>query len=345
MQLEGTHFGSELAQQADAVRRFLAREDDALTTAARAIKDRSPQYVVVVGRGSSCNACHYARYLIGHKLGLPVVVAAPSLTTMYGASVAPEGAPTLLVAISQSGASPDVRAVVCSARRGGIATLAITNDAESPLADAADMVLSLDAGTEQSVAAVKTYTTSLAALAALVAEVRDDERARKEIRQLPALIKQTTAWSLEDVERADAFAGAPSVVVMARGYNYATAREIALKLREVAGTSAEAFSSASLLHGSVAVVSKGTVVVVVRPPGSVHQSVLEVQNDLDARGASTVTIADTGDATLRIPSGVPEWLSPMVTIIPGQVLALHHGLQRGRNVDAPPGVKKVTLTY
>ena len=343
--MSGSLLEREIREQPAALEAALARNAAPIAAFADALRARGRlDQVVIAARGTSDNAARYAQYLIGARLGIPVALAAPSLTTMYDAPAVPHGASALAMAISQSGQSPDVVGVLESARAAGVPTLAVTNDAASPLAAAADAVLELGVGPERSVAATKTYTASLAVVAALVARLGDDAAAAAALDGAPELVARAIDLAFAGAGALDADHGAPHVVVVGRGFNYATALEIALKLRELTGTVAEGFSPPDLMHGPIAAVGPGTRALVVAPPGRVRDSVLEAAAALRERGARCIVLDDAGDADLRLPPGVPEWLSPLVAVVPGQVLALRWAQLRGRVVDAPPGLTKVTET-
>jgi glucosamine--fructose-6-phosphate aminotransferase (isomerizing) len=339
----GTQFEREMREQPAALERLLAC--GAPAAIARALRGREPRYVMIAARGSSDNAARYAQYLFGDRMGLPVALAAPSLETLYGAAAVPRHGDALVIGISQSGRSPDVIGVVAAARGAGAPTVAVTNDGGSALAHAADFILELDVGRERSVAATKTYTASLAALAALVAELRGDSADRDALRRVPALAQRALDGAFAAVGALDEHAEAPHVITVGRGYNYATAMEIALKIRELTGTVAEGFSSADLMHGPIAAVAPGTPAVIVAPCGKALASVLETAAALGDRGARPILVAEAPHADLPLPAGVPEWLSPLVAVLPGQVLALRHAVVGGRAIDRPAGLTKVTETY
>jgi glucosamine--fructose-6-phosphate aminotransferase (isomerizing) len=343
---ERSHLEREIREQPAALRVALERNADSIDRIARELRARGPlEQVVIAARGTSDNAARYAQYLIGARLGIPVALAAPSLTTMYEAPAVPRRASALVIAISQSGQSPDVVGVLESARVAEVPTLAITNDPTSPLAAAADAVLDLGVGRERSVAATKTYTASLAVVAALVARLAEDSAASAMLYGAPELVERAIEAAFGAVPALDAHRVARHVVVVGRGFNYATALEIALKLRELTATVAEGFSPPDLLHGPIAAVGPETRAVVVAPSGRVRSSVLEAAHALSDRGAASILIDDSHDADLRLPPDVAEWLSPLVAVIPGQVLALRWAQIGGHAVDAPPGLTKVTETY
>lgn len=340
-----TQLEREIREQPAALERFLVGRGSAIAAIARALHGRELGYVMIAARGSSDNAARYAQYLFGERMGLPVALAAPSLETLYGAAAVPRHGEALVIGISQSGRSPDIVGVMTAARAAGAPTIAITNDGGSALADAADFLLELDVGPERSVAATKTYTASLAALAALVTELCDDEAGRDDLRRVPSLIHRALEDAFATVDALDEHADAPHVVIVGRGYNYATAMEIALKVRELTATVAEGFSSADLMHGPIAAVAPGTPAVIVAPRGRALASVLETAAALRRRGAQPILIAEAPDADLPLPPGLPEWLSPLVAVGSGQVLALRRAVVGGHAIDQPAGLTKVTETY
>jgi glutamine---fructose-6-phosphate transaminase (isomerizing) len=340
-----SHLESEIREQPDAIARVLDENGDRIAKFARARRAGGPGCVMVAARGSSDNAARYAQYLLGERLGLPVALAAPSLESLHRARAVPRGEGDLVIGISQSGRSPDVVGVLDAARDAGTPTVAITNDGDSPLARVADDVIELGVGVERAVAATKTYTASLAVLAVLVAELRADHGDRGEVQRIPSLIGQVVQSSFAAVDGLLECASASHVVAVARGYNLATAMEIALKIRELTATVAEGFSSADLLHGPIAAVTTGTLAVVVAARGKARASVLETADALRDRGAHSVVIGEGPSADLPLPLDVPEWLSPLVAVVPGQILAMRLAELAGRDIDAPAGLTKVTETY
>ena len=235
-----------------------------------------------------------------------------------------------------------MKAVVDEARRQGRPTIALTNEPGSPLALAADAVLPLEAGEEQSVAATKTYLNSLGAIALLFAASTRDAQAWHELARMPAQVERQLEQSLADAAVVDLSIGGGTVV--GRGINYGSAFEIALKIRELSGLLFEAWSAADLMHGPVAAIAPDWPVIAVAPQGPTFASMQAVIDGLAARGARLLVVGEAGDAALRLVPGVPEWLSPLVTVIPGQLVALRLAELRGVDVDHPHGLQKVTLT-
>jgi glucosamine--fructose-6-phosphate aminotransferase (isomerizing) len=247
--------------------------------------------------------------------------------------------------ISQSGESPDVRAVVEEAKRQGRPTVALTNTPGSPLARTADAVLPLEAGEERSVAATKTYLNSLGALALLFATSTRDDRALAELEGMPSQVAAQIERSAADVDALPGLDAIGGGTVVARGISFGTAYEIALKVRELSGLLFEAYSSADLMHGPVAAVTPDWPVVAVAPAGPARASMQDAIDALAARGARLYVIGEGAGAELPLLPGVPEWLTPLTAVLPGQLLAKHIAELRGADLDQPGGLSKVTLTH
>jgi glucosamine--fructose-6-phosphate aminotransferase (isomerizing) len=339
----------ELGEQPHALANLLDRQAGKAAAIGELFRRDDVNYVLIASRGSSSNAARYGQYLLGRAHRVPVAFATPSLYTLYEQPPRLTGA--LVIGISQSGESPDVRSVVDEARRQGRPTIAITNEPDSPLARGAEAVLAVEAGTEQSVAATKTYLNSLGALALLFAASTNDDRALDELRGMPAAVAAQLDRSSADLDRSDGVAEIGGGTVVARGISFGTAYEIALKVRELSGLLFEAYSAADLMHGPVAAVGAGWPVIAVAPKGPAHHSMRDAVAALAARHARLVTISDDrelldgADLPLELLPGVPEWLSPLVAVIPGQLLALRIAELRGADLDRPSGLSKVTLTH
>ena len=336
----------EIHEQPRALARLCEAAGPQLRALGRHLRRKPPIAVVLVARGSSDNAALYGRYIIETLWGLPVSLAAPSVLTVYGARLRLRR--TLVIGLSQSGASPDIVEFVEGARRRGALTVGITNREKSPLARAAGEAVLLEAGPERSVAATKTYTAQLTTLSLLVAEAAGARRLVDRHRELPELAAHTLAT--EDRVREIA-AGCRDIVeclVTSRGYNFATAREAALKLKETCYVMAEPLSSADLLHGPIAVVERGFPVFLIAPPGRAFRHLAQIASRLRRRRAHTVIIShDAGllrGATdpLAVPVQVDEVLSPHIYVLPLQLLAYHLSRIRGLDPDHPRGLRKVT---
>ena len=332
----------EIAEQPEAVARFLAREETRVARMAVPFRRAGIRFVLVAARGTSDNAARYAQYLFGALDGLPVALAAPSLTTLYGRP--PDARGGLVVGISQSGRSPDIVETVAAARRAGVPTLAIVNDAESPLARAAGEVLELHAGEERSVAATKTYTAQLAAVALLAISLAGRRPLLRKLAGIPVAMAKALAAEAAVRRMARRLAGVSRAVVLARGVNYPTACEIALKLKELALILAEPYSSADFEHGPIALAERDLPAILVSAPGGKPEAeLLALARRLEKRGSPVLPIGLPVKGAIPLPV-LPELLSPLVAVVPGQLLAFHAARARGLDPDAPRGLRKVTET-
>lgn len=339
---------TEIAEQPGALARLLKDGRDGAEETAARVRAYGPRYVVIAARGSSDNAARYAQYLFGAHNRLAVCLATPSLFTFYDA--APSLAGALVIGVSQSGQSPDIVAVVESGRKQGAFTLAITNRPGSPLAAAAEHTLPLLAGEERAVAATKTYTTQLCALAMLSAALEGGEARWTELRAVPGLVEQAIAGNAGVDRKVDRYRYADHFAVVGRGFNYSTAFEVALKMKETSYLVAEPYSPADLLHGPVAMIDRGFPVLLVAPSGRVLSDVAELASRLEQRSAELLAISDDAGVLgrarvgLPLPGGMPEWVSPMVAVVPGQMFAVALARARGLDPDQPRGLRKVTET-
>ena len=336
----------EIWSQPAVIAKFLECELDHIEQIVNALPPF--EYVLIAARGSSDHAAIYAKYAWAALAHYPIALAAPSLHTLYHTSPRMSGA--LVVGISQSGQSPDIIAVVEEGKRQGRPTLAITNDGSSPLATAADQVIELHAGREQSVAATKTYTAQLAVMAAIAAILSGNPEHRAELQQLPAALETTLQGTTAIAQQVERYRYMDQCVVIGRGYNYATSFELSLKLKELTYVMATSYSSADFRHGPIATIDTGDPVILIMPAGATFDDMIDLAESLRQRGAELLVISEDARAlalartALPLATSLPEWLSPLNVIIPGQVLALHLALAKGLNPDLPRGLQKVTRT-
>ena len=337
---------AELGESPAVVGRLLHEAGGQVAMVAEAVRARGIDLAVVAARGTSDHAGIYGQYILGARNGILVAPATPSLVSLYGTP--PRMGSALVIGISQSGRSPDVVSVVEASRRQGALTVAITNDVGSELAAAAEHVLPLRAGEERAVAATKTYVAELTVLAMLSAALSGDAQSRAELDRLPDALAAAMATEGALEAAAQAWAGRAACTVLARGFNYATAREWALKLKEVAGLLADPYSTADFQHGPITLIGEGAPVLAVAPTGVAFDSVTELLALVAAAGARVLALTDVpalgpGIETVRLPS-VPEWLSPIAAAIPAQLFALHLARARGIDPEHPRHLSKVTLT-
>ena len=339
---------TEIREQPKVLARLLREGRGRTEEVAARIRERAARFVVIAARGSSDNAARYAQYLFGAHNRLPVCLATPSLFTLYEAGPSLAGA--LVIGVSQSGRSPDIVSVLEAGRRDGSLTVAITNEPGSPLARAAEHVLPLGAGPERAVAATKTYSASLGALAMLSAALEASPARWDELARLPALLAATLEANDALADKVARYRYAEQFVVVGRGFNYSTAFEVALKMKETSYLVAEPYSPADLLHGPVAMIDRGFPALVVAPSGRVLPDLAALMGTLAERRAELILISDDTALLARariglpLPGGVPEWLSPLAAVLPGQLWAVELARARGLDPDHPRGLSKVTET-
>lgn len=340
---------SEILEQPVCLERLLASHRKNIEQIATVIQSRDIQFAFLAARGTSDNAGRYANYLWGAMNGLPLALATPSLFTYY--KQPPKLKNALVVGISQSGQSPDIVSVVQEGKRQGNLTLAITNEPDSPLAHVADFVLDVQAGPELAVAATKTYTTELMGIAMLSAALAGDGARWRELEQVAGWVNEVLKHDQAIEQLAQRYRYMQQCVVLGRGFNYATAFEWALKLKELTYVEAEPYSSADFQHGPVAMVARGFPVMAVMPKGKVFDSMMtllkHLQTDLLAE---LVVVSNAPEALsmaqvpIEIPADIPEWLSPLVGIVPAQLFSYHLTLAKGYDPDQPRTISKITET-
>lgn len=340
----------EIHEQPEVIERMLRSQVETAREIAAAIARRDVSGILIAARGSSDNAALYGKYLWGSVSRLPVALAAPSLFTTY--RTPPRIAGLLVVGISQSGESPDIVSVVEEARRQGALTLAITNQPSSPLATEAELVLDTATGPERAVAATKTYTAQLAAIALLSAASQGDDRLLTELARVPELMREMLALDESVRAAVERFRYMEQCVVLGRGFNYSTAHEWSLKLKELTYVVAEPYSSADFQHGPVAIVSDGFPVLAVVPQGAVFEHVLQLLQTLAQEQRAELVVLSNDDRALalaqtpiRMPAELPEWVSPMVGIVPAQIFCYHLTRARGHDTENPRRLNKITRTW
>ncbi|WP_317185054.1 SIS domain-containing protein [Devosia sp. BK] len=337
-----THMRREVNEIPQVVSNFLSQSAGTLDAAAKRLREENPAVVVTVARGSSDHACSYLKYAIELTLGLPVASIGPSIASIYGKDLRLPSAAA--IAISQSGKSPDIVGMAQSARRSGATAIAITNTAGSPLAEASDFTVDLHAGLEQSVAATKTFVTSVVAGLALVSRWSGDAELSRAIDALPESLAKAVAcdWS----ELIGALDRHNALYVLGRGPGFAIANEAALKFKETCNIQAESYSAAEVMHGPVAIVTPGYPVLGLAARDAAEVSVADMAHKLAGQGALSFLTSDRPGAAKGLPfaaTGHPitDPLSLIVSFY-GFVEALSR--HRGLNPDVPPALKKVTET-
>jgi glucosamine--fructose-6-phosphate aminotransferase (isomerizing) len=332
---------SEAAQTPAVVREQLAANAERLARLAERLRESPPRAVVTCARGSSDNAATFARYLIETRLGTLTSSAAPSVSSVYEA--APDLSGAVMIAISQSGASPDLLAAVSRARTAGARIVALVNAESSPLAQLADDLIPLRAGAELSVAATKSYIASLAAIVQLVALWSRDAALTAALADAPSLLER--AWQLDWSAAVARLTPATNLYVIGRGLGLGIAQEAALKFKETCGLHAEALSAAELRHGPMALVRAGFPLLVLAQNDESRPGVAQLAGELAAQGADVLVAGAQVPGATSLPSEAAHpVLEPLLLTQSFYRMANELSLARGRDPDRPPNLSKVTET-
>ena len=337
-----TQMRKEILEIPETVERLLQNGSPAVSSAASALRDRSPSFLVSVARGSSDHVATYLKYASELVLGTPMASIGPSIASIYKRQLNLNGSACL--AVSQSGQSPDIVEMARSARAGGALSIAMTNNPDSPLAQAADHTLNLHAGPELSVAATKTFVNSAVVGLWLLAEWSDDPKLRRAIFALPEALDRAVNIDWADLRAA--LAHRNSVFCLGRGPAYAIANEAALKFKETCQIHAESYSSAEVLHGPVSIVDGGFPVIALAAQDMAEDALASVADTLAEKDA--MVFAATPKVRKATPLQVVRTdhalVDPICMIASFYTLVEQIATSRGINPDAPRHLKKVTET-
>ncbi|MCY7316219.1 MAG: SIS domain-containing protein [Rubrivivax sp.] len=333
---------TEAHEAPQAVARFLSADAAVYGALAQRWQAAPPQGLLTLARGSSDHAAHYLAYLTMARLGRLVTSLPMSLLTLHGARFG--GQHLGAVAFSQSGQSPDLVEPLGQLRTGGADTVAVVNDAASPLAQAAQWVLPLHAGPERSVAATKSFIAQLVAGARLVAAWSGDAALGQALQLLPAVLERALAQSW--LHAVEVLQPADSLFVISRGAGMAVAQEVALKFKETCGIHAEAFSSAEVQHGPMALVTAGFPMLIMAPRGPAMPGLLTLADAMRQRGARVLLAAPAGTAgaELHLIEAADEQLDPVSAVQSFYPLVEALARARGHDPDQPRHLAKVTRT-
>ncbi len=330
---------SETLEAPARVAEMIARNAGAFAELGGRLRAEAPDVVVTCARGSSDHAATFGKYLIETMVGVPVASAAPSVVSLFEASVTTRRA--LCIAISQSGRSPDLLATVAAHADAGAHVAALVNDEGSPLAECADTLLPLCAGPEQSVAATKSCIAAMAGLAGLVAAWSGDARLAAAVETLPEALAQAVRqdWSAA----IEPLSGVTQMFVLGRGYGFGVAQECALKLKETCAIQAEPFSAAEVRHGPMAIVRNGFPLLALATSDAAGADVVKAAGEFEARGAA-VLLARAGGPSLLPAAAAHPAIEPILFLASFYGLAEQLARRRGLDPDEPPFLSKVTRT-
>jgi glucosamine--fructose-6-phosphate aminotransferase (isomerizing) len=340
---------AEIVEQPERWHDLLRTERHALQAAAQLIRDANPDMIVLAARGSSDHAAMYAQYLIHNLLRIPAILATPSTVTAFGSEL--RYPRSVMIAVSQSGESPDLLETVRATERAGVQIIAFTNSDKSSLAAQAEVHVPLAAGAELSVAATKTYTAELLALHLVVRLAAGEPWRVLEQHVTAAADVARAVIAASAVPLSTSLTGADRILVIGRGYSMATAKEGALKLMETNAIAASGWSAADATHGPLGQVVPGTPVIVLTagPDGRASvEAFAQAAADLGGRIIAVGQEVGGSAEHLSLPGSQRQDLDPallpLIEVIPLQQLALDLALQRGLDPDQPPGLAKVTRT-
>lgn len=309
----------------------------------RDLQRLNPQLVMTCARGSSDHAATYAKHLIEVETSTPTASHSPSISSIFDTKWRTFDR-ALFLAISQSGQSPDLLLSARAARQAGALVVSVVNAASSPLEGESMATLPVLAGTEQSVAATKSYIGSLLAVAHLVAEWTGSNALRQAVQSSPLALQ--SAWDLDWSEAVDALIGVRNMYVIGRGSSLGIAQETALKLKETCGIHAEAVSAAEVRHGPIALVTAAFPVLVLVPNDAARESVESLAADLVGRGANVLVAGSNVAGAIRLPAAADlhPAIAPAAFMMTIYKMVAALAVARGLDPDSPPDLRKVTET-
>lgn len=341
--------GQETNQTPGLIKNQLIKNKNIIEKCVDHIKQKKPLAAMTIARGSSDHAASFAKYLIETQLGLITSSSAPSVNTVYNSDLNLNN--MLVIGISQSGKSPDICHVMTQARKQGAITIAIVNETNSPLADAAEFVIPLHAGPEKAVAATKSYMCTLSALLQFIAIYKNDNNLLSALDKLPSQLEKTlkSDWSDAITQLKDA----KNMFVIARGTAYPIAQEAALKLKETSCIQAEPFSSAEVLHGPFALIKPNFPALIFIQNDQTKDENIKLAEKITSLGANTLIVypnnisipnKNIAKTHLILPESINSLTDSIVMIIAFYKMANSLAISRGFDPDSPENLKKVTET-
>ena len=340
--MQTTYMRKEILDIPGATQKLLGDGLVAIKEAADALREKDPQFLTTVARGSSDNAATYLKYACELTLGLPVASIGPSIASIFDAELRLEN--SACISISQSGKSPDIVKMAASATQQGALSVALTNEPGSPLAQACTHTIDINAGVETSVAATKTFVLSAVAGLALLAHWKRDAGQIAALNALPEQFEK--AVSCDWPELRQTLKGSNSLFVLGRGPSIAMSHEAALKFKETNLIHAESYSSAEVLHGPVSIVQPGFVVIALAARDAAEDAIVSVSDELAEKGASVFITSNKAARArqLEFVATNHPLTDPLTLIVSFYAFIEKLSLERGINPDTPRNLKKVTET-
>lgn len=337
-----THMRREILEIPEVISRFLTNSADEIAEAAKDIRAKDPALFITIARGSSDHAATFLKYAIELTSRVPVASLGPSVASIYQVNLNLENAVSL--SISQSGASPDIIAATQMVHDNGALTMALTNQTSSALGDITDHSVNIEAGPELSVAATKTFVSSIVGGLALLAEWKEDVALKNALKAFPEHAQKAMDCTWDSLGKALEPDG--SLFVLGRGPSWAIANEVALKLKETCSIHAEAYSAAEVMHGPMALVENGFPVLTLSARDAALQTSIEAADRLAGEGAVSFITANGASNSQKIDfvaTGHPL-TDALCLIIPFYIFVESHARALGMNPDQPPLLRKVTQT-
>jgi glucosamine--fructose-6-phosphate aminotransferase (isomerizing) len=343
-----TQMSIEAQQAPQLIEEQLTENLSLIQTLVKHIQAKKPPFVMTIARGSSDHAATFAKYLFETKAGLVTASSAPSVTTLYHSRLHLKNA--LVIAISQSGKSDDLVHMMQLSREEGAITVALVNDIESPLAQAAEHVIPTHAGIEHAVAATKSYLTSLSALIQFIAYYTNDIKLIEALNKLPEQL--SVALNVDWSAFIEHFAETSKTFVLGRGYSFPIAQESALKFKETCNLQAEAFSSAEIMHGPFALIEKNYPVLLYAQndnshAGTIHvaKRIVELGGDILLATPKNLASPDLAKYMLPLPNSLHPMCVPLVALQAFYPAIAGLAVKRGYDPDKPQNLNKVTRTH
>ena len=316
--INNSYIEDEIFSQPEIINSLIQKEKSHILQVSEKIRGKY-KYIMIAARDTSDNAARYGQYLFQIHNGIPVVLATPSVFSIYNKQPVLDVA--LVMAISQSGMSPGIVSVLEVGKLQGRPTIAITNNLDSPLSNIADDTIYMNAGVENSVAATKTYTSSLITLALLSLGIARNNSMTEILEKIPKWTQETLKNTLKIYQHMERYRFLEHCLLIGRGFNYCTAFEIALKVKELTGITTAPYSSADFLHGPVAAIHKGYPIIIIAHKGNVYRDIIKVIKKVTKLGAELLIISDDleiqkfAQLFIKTPNNVPEWISPVINVL------------------------------
>lgn len=346
--MKKTIMWKEINEQKTAIPNCISKNKEILKQISKNFNEKKPTSIIIAARGTSDHVAHFAKYLFETHCGIPVSLAAPSITTLYQAKI--NFSNSLVIGISQSGSAQDVLEVLQSAKSQGAITIGITNTEDSVVAKESQYHLFCNAGKENSVAATKTFLTQLYLATALVKEISGSKQLDIAINNLDNTIETALSLCQSAIEASQTFRFSNEIFVLARGFGYPISMECALKIQETTYTRARCYSVSDFHHGPFAMVSSEIPIILLSLDKRVEKDSLEMIEKLKNENAFILSIttskkvSDLSDKSILLPEDMDEISACFASAIIGQTFACSLAILKSNNPDSPRGLKKVTIT-